>query len=255
MITDGSRKISPMIYLEDYYHAYEKGEGMEEIIEDILQVHRESQGRIPQDSAFFTDFKKVSPRIVGKLVNYGKNRDLLRRIPHQRCLDLALVFYYILDSGEMCSGTILIYNSHLEMWGVSQMELCEIARNNTPRLLPYEFMSIRDFMAAEFKDMDPIAKIEEGLPMYVLSNRERHFGAVHILYDQVLSSIGEELGEDYYILPSSVHECIIVPAGVQVVKEQLARMVWEINRSHVLPEEVLSDHVYYYDREKHRLSL
>lgn len=255
MITDGSRKISPMIYLEDYYHAYEKGVGMEEILEDILQVHRESLERIPLDSAFFMDFKKVSPRIAGKLVNYEKNREQLQKIPHQRCLDLALVFYYIMDSGEMCSGTILIHNSHLEMWGVSQTELFETARRNTPRLLPSQFMSIQDFMTENFEDMEQAAQIEKGLPMYVLSNRERHFGAVHILYDQVLSSIGRELGENFYILPSSVHECIIVPAGVCVVKEQLARMVWEINRMHVLPEEVLSDHVYYYDREKHRLSL
>lgn len=253
-ITEEGQKISPMIYLEEYYHIYEKGVPLPEITEDVLRLYEKSRETIPLTPEFYTDFEKVRARVACKLVNYEKNEGQLSRVPHIRCLDLALVFYYMMmEEQEIGRGTILIYNSHLDMWGVTKEQLYETARRNTPLLLPCEFKEMGEFLEENFEGAGEL--IEEKLPMYVLSNRERQFGAVNLIYDSVLAQIGRELGDDFYILPSSVHECIIVPVNTRATREELETMVRDINRTQVLPEEVLSDSVYFYERNNHRLSL
>lgn len=253
-IIEEGKKISPVIYLNDYYVVYQKGVTLEEVMEDILKVYEKSRVSPSADSDFYKDFERVAPRIVCKLVNYDRNEELLQRIPHICCLDLALVFYYALEDAEIGSGTILIFNSHLAMWGVTRERLYEIARRNTPRIYPYEFREMREILEENFGEMGQIPEDREELPMYVLSNAAHTFGAVYILYDSVLAGIAEKLQDDFYILPSSVHECIIVPSKVQADREELEDMVFEINRTQVLPEDVLSDQVYLYEKECHRLS-
>lgn len=252
-ITEEGRKISPMIYLEEYYHIYEKGATLSEIVEDILRIYKKSRENIPQTPDFYMDFEKIRTQVACKLISYERNEEQLARLPYVRCLDLALVFYYIMEEKDIGRGTILIYNSHLDLWGITREQLYEAARRNTPRLLPFEFKEMRELMEENFEDTEEL--LGEELPMYVLSNVDRQFGAVNIIYDSVLSEIGRKLEDDFYILPSSVHECIIVPVKTRATRDELKNMVWDINRTQVLPEEVLSDHVYFYERNSHRLSL
>ncbi len=75
------------------------------------------------------------------------------------------------------------------------------------------------------------------------------------MYDSILAEIGDRIQDDFFVLPSSVHEVIIVPASSGAGQEDLEAMVREINTTQVLPEEILSDRVYYYERKSHRLSL
>ena len=108
----------------------------------------------------------------------------------------------------------------------------------------------------EFSDVMHEQEDEDGrIPMYVLSNKEKTMGAACILYDSILTLIGERLQDDFYILPSSIHECIVVPMNITTTKKELQEMVREINATQVIPEEVLSDEVYTYTREIHRLAL
>ena len=91
--------------------------------------------------------------------------------------------------------------------------------------------------------------------LYVLSNRLRSFGAAAVLYEERLEMIGEVLGENYYVLPSSVHEVIIIPESDAPGQKKLSEIVTEINETQVDDEEVLSNNAYYYDREKRELVL
>ena len=206
-------KISPMIYLEEYFALCKRGMATSQITEDILQLYERSLENIPKDTRFYTDFERVK-------------------------------------KGLACR---LIYNSHLEMWGITKEKLCEAARKNTPELFPPEFAGMEEILGEAFRERE--GEEEDRLPMYVLTNRERRFGAVNILYDGVLAEIAEKLQDDLYILPSSVHECIIVPRCVSSSQEELEEMVRSINCTQVLPEEVLSDHVYCYERGEHRLRM
>ena len=90
--------------------------------------------------------------------------------------------------------------------------------------------------------------------MFVLTNSFRSLGAACILYDELLTQLGNFLKENYYILPSSIHEVIIIPESQAPNKDTLNEMVQEVNETQVEPEDVLSDHVYFYNCEKKELT-
>lgn len=86
--------------------------------------------------------------------------------------------------------------------------------------------------------------------MYILTNEEKYFGAAALLYPHVLSHISRLLHCNFYVLPSSIHECILVPDSGQFSKKELETMVREVNETQVEDEEVLSQNVYYYDGKR-----
>jgi hypothetical protein len=83
--------------------------------------------------------------------------------------------------------------------------------------------------------------------MYVLSNDRGINGASTLLYPNVLYDFASSIRMNFYILPSSIHECILVPDTGKLSKAALKEMVKDVNDSHVSADEVLSNEVYYYD--------
>lgn len=263
--------ISPTIYLEEFYREYKDGKTMDEIIEEIREIYYTGKPEHDVDMDFFTEYRRAKERIVYKLVNYEKNKEFLEHIPHRKFLDLAIVYYYLVDMKEFANATILIHNKHLECWEVGEEELYTHAKINTPALLKVNFcgmmevlkeISEEDFFLEDFDKNEPdcvlngengyllemhVKKDETG--MYVLSNFSRMYGATAILYEGVLETCAKQLNANLYILPSSVHEVILIPDEGQVTKEKLEQMVKEVNETQVEAQELLSDFVYYYSVE------
>lgn len=261
-ILETEGKIAPTIYLNEYFRLYERGMSIPEILEQVIQLYEKSKVSIPMDTDFYSTFENVKEHLACKLISREKNEELLRKVPYVPYLDLAIVFYYKMESEVMGRGSILVYNSHIRMWNTSKKSVYEAARENTLKLLPHTFCHIRemiDSVQAELGEENWNAMFEDEdapeFPMYVLTNEEQCFGAAGILYDHVLEEIGERLQSDFYVLPSSIHECIIVPNYVSSSRDELQNMVTEINATQVLPEEVLSDSVYFYQRKMHSLTL
>lgn len=82
--------------------------------------------------------------------------------------------------------------------------------------------------------------------MYVLTNAEKMNGAAAILDSKTMEGISEKLGGDFVIIPSSIHEVIILPLNTADT-DTLNGMVNDVNASEVAPLDVLSNHVYKYD--------
>lgn len=249
--------VSPTIYLEEYYDRFIKNGCFDEITEQILQLYQSV--RVPQswECDFVNNYECVKDKIVFRLINREANRKLLEEIPHLPYLDLAVIFHVLVELDEQGDrmATMLIRNEHMEWWNASVDELFRKAIVNTERLLPSElssmFMVIEEILPEwERPEMD-----EEEDFMYVLTNNRRSFGACTILYPERLEMIGMYLKENYYVLPSSVHEVIILPESKAVGKDELTQIVCEINYTQVPDEEILSDHVYYYDIKMNELSL
>ena len=151
-----------------------------------------------------------------------------------------------------------------DLWGVDEDELFKIALLNTQRLFRGSVMSMASVMmdllsdrmddeySSEFFDM---VVSEDMVPMYVCSNNQKLNGAGVILYKDLLKQFAEKTGSDFYILPSSIHETLLVPVSDQMEVEALRSMVREVNATQVAPEEVLSDNVYIYRREDDKISL
>lgn len=106
----------------------------------------------------------------------------------------------------------------------------------------------RETAEAMFESMMP----GEEAKMFVISNEQGINGAAAVLDENLMAKVTEELGEDFYVLPSSIHECIVIPAENMDVNE-LKAMVQEVNDTQVMPQEKLSDQVYQYDQDSHQL--
>lgn len=243
--------VSPTIYLKPYYHRYLDGVSMEDICEDILTTYRENLPKKDFDISLFTDFHKASERIVMRLVSWEKNRELLKDIPHFRYLDLAVVFYCMLCSVEKGQGNILIRNEHMKSWGTTADTLRDVAVKNTKKLLPPELINMKDILQEHRPEyLEEVDDID--INMYILTNHFRTNGATVLLYDGLLDKLSGLLGRDLIILPSSIHEVILVPVEEkEITREMLdhyTAMVKEVNEIELADEEILSGHAYYYCR-------
>lgn len=251
VFTKEGANASPIIYIEEYYHLWKKGVPMEQLVQKILWNY--AHCCIPEvvTKDFFLNYDTVKSHIYFKLVNYEKNKSLLAQVPHRRILDLAVIYYYQMDH-----ATIIIRNSHLELWNIPEEILEKNAEKYAVKNLPAEIMTMGELTASGAENEDFPA--EEGvldIPMYVLTNMERCLGAAAILYPGVLKNMSHILGDRFFILPSSIHECILIPQNGRYTQDELSAMVAEINEKHVERKDMLSDQVYFYLEADDRIHL
>lgn len=246
--------ISPTIYLEEYFQQFQEGKPIEKIVEKILQLYEEVKCSHPCEESLLQNYEELKGKFACKLIHRGKNEKLLNDIPYVPWMDLAIVVFVLLEVSPYGTATVLVRKEHLEIWGLTEAQLFDEAKKNTPILLPYQFCPMRKLL----REICPYA-VDEGEEeeesLYVLSNKLRSFGAASMLYEGILEKVGQKLEENYYILPSSIHEVIVVPESKSPVKQDLEEMVREINETQVEEEEVLSDRVYYFSRKENRLFL
>lgn len=231
-------KVAPLIYLEEFYTKYLMGSSVEELAEYLIRYSEKAPNAPEWDYHRIFEFDKIKGQIVYKLVDAKKNEKLLQEIPHLPVLDFAIVFYLMIPTEIYEGCSVLIRNTHMDLWKLPISILYEHARRNTPRLCPHVFCPVEEL----------VDEAQQGMcPLYVLTNEQGIFGAASILYPGMTDKIYETVGENYYLVPSSVHEFLIVPDTPQLNAGNLEGMLREINETHVQQEEVLSDHIYYFN--------
>lgn len=195
----------------------------------------------------------VKGMIIYQLVNYKKNLPLFREYAHIPYLDLAIVFFDAdIQEGRLKRRPILKGALGQEEQETEKLE--EMALYDMPRVFPVRFSSIEStIQRLEGKKTKEDAK-DGAIPMYVLSNTRWLFGASSLLYPGVLKRISQYLASDLYILPSSIHECIIIPSKSVYTREDLQKIVREMNETQVREDEYLSDTVYQYEESGDILS-
>ncbi len=250
ILTRIGENCAPVIYINDYLALFQKGVTWEQLVEKICWTYENCGPRYRFTDHFFQSYKDVKTQIYFKLVNYEKNRERLKDIPYRRFLDLALIYYYEMEQTDP-AATITIQNSHLQMWHITEEEVWKNAWHYTCMKLPPKFMTMEELLGEDFPEDLAHPKV----PMYILTNRKRQFGAGVILYPNVLQMAALLLGENYYILPSSIHECILIPSRILYDKEELLEMVTQINRTQIDPSEVLADQVYSYSHKEGKILL
>ena len=243
--------IAPTIYLNGYYERYEDGAmNLDAVVDSIIDTYNHHNS-VTFDVSTFTDFDVVKNLICYKLVNTASNKKLLEDVPHRELFDLSIVYYVMVAVEDDATGSILIHNNHLSFWDVTESDLHEYANINTKKLLPVNIKSMFDTLS-EIIDMEDLPNTDDF--MYVLTNREKLQGASTILYPDVLSTFADRKNANLWLLPSSIHEWIIVCDDGNMNRETLSEMIQEVNGSQLAPDEVLSDHPYYYNRTTKVLS-
>lgn len=247
VIAEEAENVSPTIYLEGLYEEYLEGAAIEKLAEKIITFYREQVTKLNLDMEFFQDFERVREQIYYKLVSFDKNQKLLEDVPYFRWHDLAIVFYYVLRDEQVGRASITIHRHHMEMWGQSVDSIYRTAQNNMKKGMPEMMISMSDMLLELTGNALPD---EEGAQMYVLTNREKLYGAAVLLYSEKLKRLAQRIGCDVLILPSSVHEVILIPDDRRRGYDNYLKMVDEVNRTQLEPEDVLSYKLYRYSRKK-----
>ena len=253
-IMEKDKNIAPTIYINSFYDRYREGVSLKAVVSEIIRIYNQNKNSININADYFENYENVRKTIVYKLVNYQKNKKLLEDVPYKRVLDLAVVFYCLIEQRKGVSATALIHNEHLRIWNVTEDEIYNDALKNTPVLLAGSIVPMSKILR-EIAGTAPVDNDEKVCEytgediLYVLTNSSRVNGAACILYDNLLKKFANDVHSDLYILPSSVHEVIIVPKKNAFDKSELADMVREVNEQGVSQDEILSDNVYEYNRK------
>ena len=253
-IMEKDKNIAPTIYINSFYDRYREGVSLKAVVSEIIRIYNQNKNSININADYFENYENVRKTIVYKLVNYQKNKKLLEDVPYKRVLDLAVVFYCLIEQRKGVSATALIHNEHLRIWNVTEDEIYNDALKNTPVLLAGSIVPMSKILS-EIAGTAPVDNDEKVCEytgediLYVLTNSSRVNGAACILYDNLLKKFATVVHSDLYILPSSVHEVIIVPKKNAFDKSELADMVREVNEQGVSQDEILSDNVYEYNRK------
>lgn len=248
-IREDEHDVSPLLYLDDYYIHYQNGELLENIIRNIRADYDKKVQMAAVKIPNLQEFENIRGRVIYRLVNYEKNKEILEDCPHIRLYDLAVTFRWVARIDDVGVSTSLITNKQVKEWGVSVNDLVLAAGQNTPRLFPAQIIDMEEMLAG----MVSFILYPSAIPMYILTNEQELNGASALLYGDILKDFANKKGADMYILPSSIHEVIMIPADRIDDPKKLSSMVHEANTTVVSTGDVLSDSVYYYDRKKDQI--
>ena len=249
MAGDSSR-VAPVLNIEGLYNRFTKnGMDMEDCVQAVSRIlaNNSVPEGVEQAAEKVTDWDYVKENVFPILLSTEDNRELLQELASTQMLDLSVAYIIRFKMMDDCDGNAKISKDMLEIYGITTEQLHDQAMENL-KWDGYKFQSMESIIRSmigpdEADEMHRCTRQEE--VMHVLTNSSRSYGAAGILDKDLLKEFAGK--QDYYILPSSIHECILVPVIDEFNKEELDCMVAAINATQVIPEERLTDHSYYYD--------
>lgn len=252
-------RICPTIYLEALEERFEKGKiSVNEAVEEIISIFRKEDN---QDAGsiytIFSDVEEIYKRVCPKVINAERNEELLSTVPHVRFLDLAEIFLIKMEMGGNI-GNVTIKNDLVERLDIDIKRLKEAAHENMIKR-GIDKRSLTSMISELVGDMGDIGEIPNnysgGISMTVVTNPERYNGACCMIDPDIFVDMSEEMGCDLFVLPSSVHEVIVVPAVSQCNEDDLRDMVRDVNSTAVSNEDFLSDTLYRFNRNTAQLQV
>lgn len=252
---------APVIYLDSIYEDYRKGATMKECVDHLLDFYHTNADKISKNFDALNDklgdYSSVQNFVSVRICDIERNPKFLENKPYTVFGDYAA--YYAFDlpmlSTQEEQASVVITNDMLRKWEISKETLHEDAIKSVANE-NINFFSLDQYFHLIFKDdlnKYKISLAEENTldpDLYCLTNRDKRYGAASILNTDALKTIGKMLGENFYILPSSVHECIILPETLASSVKELNEMLQSINDSEVAEEDQLSSYAQYFDQEK-----
>lgn len=241
------RRVVPTIYPKDFYERYCEGMPFEDVFREIEDTVATGYETSNVDVEYYKVYESAKDTLRLKMINYESNRAFLQEVPCRRFLDLALVCYSQVPGDMPWYGTITVNHDHLCHWDISEDELFDKAQENSCGLDKWALLEMESLLRAIQPEDDCVEDAPEGEypDMYVLTNHSKVNGACVVCYPDVLKRCAEVIKSDFYVLPSSIHELILVKMWNQG-EEELQAMVREVNEEQLREEEVLSYHVYRY---------
>lgn len=248
---------APTLYIDDLHERHENGEDLGYLLVELANRY-EGARHAPAPPDVDLTWDRVRENLSVRLIEKQRNRDFLRERPY---VDVGngLALICDINMGEDRGGDwrVNINRSLLESFGVDTESLFAEALNRAPEIEPPVLTDMGQALFSPDKvnllEGDIHIAPEDLGNMYVLTNEAGTFGAAALFYPDIKEKTAEILGSGYYVLPSSVHEVILVPEAAGINEKELCDMVKQANRTVVEPQDVLSDNVLHYDRDERRL--
>ena len=231
--SDNNTSISKVVY-------YDENKSNEEIAASIIKTYLNDKApNIDMDyiDKIFSDEKLFLSKVKPMLVDPRRNSKLFETVFHRRKYNLDLTVIYYIDLGY---GTIKVTKSHLDkFYSLSYRDLHKNAIKN----IEYTIQPISDVLGG-------ISLPGTSIPIYVVSNKNHLYGASSMLSFSCMNKVKKMLDvESLFILPSSIHEVLCIPAeGHTDIKDiqNFKQMIETINREVLSEDEFLSNNLYYY---------
>lgn len=248
--------VSPVIYLSDMYQIYQDGGSIEEctgLAAEALQKILRERDAAERFAGGLQSWESCRDNLYPILLNRKANEELLKNLVYRPYLDLAICYSLCLDEAAAGTASTKVCRRMTGLWGITEEELHDQAIRNMENA-GYRLEGMWDIL----KEMMPVGENDAaGIPnMYmILTNRSKLFGAVGILKTGLLDEFAEEAGRNLFLIPSSIHEILILPDDGKITVQELNEMISSVNEEQLQPEEILSDHAYYYDRENREVRI
>ncbi len=221
-VTPEGSNIGMNINLDRFFDSYEEGVDYNELIDKAVDVIDHAIEKMPNiDVNDLTDYEKMKSTLVMEVVSAETNAEVLKGVPHKDMEDLAIVYRFVIDKSCGDQASVLITNSMIEHMGITAEQLHADAMRNAPEVKPLVIQGMSEVLAemigpdqAELMGIMPVAPGEE--QMYVASVPDKTHGASVIAYQDFMDKASERAGGDFFILPSSIHELLIVPDNKEI---------------------------------------
>lgn len=241
--------------LSRLFMEYTAGGNLAKISNAIIEAYKEIRDHEDSFLESLQDYGTAENSVCYRLANLDKIRRQPVPVPHIPFLDMAVVFYIPFAEESGWYSTITVTDSLMRGWRIHDTNsLYASAHRNTCRMLPARMESMAGLLGSLLPEQE-IPDINELLPLFVVSNNTRLHGASVILYDGLLKASADLFGDDLFILPSSIHEMLFMPASVCSRPEALKDMVLSVNQTELDEDDVLSNNVYFYDRKIDKLKI
>ncbi len=244
---------SPVVYLQPLYQEYRSGRPLEELSLSILRSIRRDRPLSLTLPDLILDAALAREHITFRLISHALNEPLLDELPWFPFLDLAIVFYLQLPSDSGQTSSVCISHSLTQLWEITPDELHRLAFQNTPRLFPPVLDPLEQMIAKYTKSSLPA--LSDRPLLHVLTNRSASFGAACLLYDGLIKKFAGHMQSDVLILPSSIHEVLLLPRTARLSVAELRQTVQWVNETIVDRQELLSDEVYLYEQKTDRFTV
>lgn len=255
-VTPEGESIGVNIPIDRFYNAYDEGMDFEDTIDKAVDLINQGINERPDfDIDSLSDYSQMKEKLAMEVVSAESNKEMLESVPHKMLEDMAIVYRFVLNSDEDGRSSVLVTNKMLENYGITAEQLHADALEIAPQIKPVEIKGMSEVLAelmgveqAEMMGVGPVAPEDE--QMYVATVPDKVHGAGVLAYEEFMDKAAERAGGDFYILPSSIHEILIVPDNGEMDLKALEDMVKEVNATQVAPQDKLTDSVYHYDSKE-----
>lgn len=248
-------EIGVNLNLDNLYQEYQNGTSYDSIVTKAADIATEALDNRPDfDLDSIKDYDKMKSTLAIEIVSADRNRSTLETVPHKEIEDMAVVYRFIISEGPLSgTGSILVTNQMLDNYGITASQLHEDALKNAPEIRPLVIEGMAEVLAKQM-GVEDLEMLGFNIPpeqeqMFVASVEGNVHGAGVIAYQNFMDQAAERAGGSFYILPSSIHEVLIIPDNGKFDTASLEQMVREVNATTVDITEQLTDSVYHYDAE------